>query len=100
MCEKENLKIIPIVKTDVNSKIASRLYVICKTTYVLTYTYLSRHVVKRKMTPVWLYGIPSFTEGTYVRRIYLLTRVYPSFFDQVGHQTTNASIGNKYFFTK
>ena len=22
------------------------------------------------------------------------------FFDQVGHQTTNASIGNKYFFTK
>ena len=24
----------------------------------------------------------------------------PRFFDQVGHQTTNASIGNKYFFTK
>ena len=22
------------------------------------------------------------------------------FFDQVGHQTNNASIGNKYFFTK
>ena len=22
------------------------------------------------------------------------------FFDQVGHQTTNASIGNKHFFTK
>ena len=27
-------------------------------------------------------------------------RVRPRFFDQVGHQTTNASIGNKYFFTK
>ena len=24
----------------------------------------------------------------------------PRFFDQVGHQTTNVSIGNKYFFTK
>ena len=24
-------------------------------------------------------------------------RVRPIFFDQVGHQTTNASIGNKYF---
>ena len=22
------------------------------------------------------------------------------FFDQIGHQTTNTSIGNKYFFTK
>ena len=27
-------------------------------------------------------------------------RDYPRFFDQVGHQTTNASIGNKLFFTK
>ena len=27
-------------------------------------------------------------------------RVRPRFFDQVGHQTTNASIGNMYFFTK
>ena len=27
-------------------------------------------------------------------------RVRPRFFDQVEHQTTNASIGNKYFFTK
>ena len=26
-------------------------------------------------------------------------RVRPRFFDQVGHQTTNASIGNKYFFS-
>ena len=24
----------------------------------------------------------------------------PRFFDQVGHQTTNASIGNEHFFTK
>ena len=30
----------------------------------------------------------------------LQIRVCPGFFDQVGHQTTNASIGNKYFFTK
>jgi hypothetical protein len=28
------------------------------------------------------------------------SRDRPRFFDQVGHQTTNASIGNKYFFTK
>ena len=28
------------------------------------------------------------------------SRVRSRFFDQVGHQTTNASIGNKYFFTK
>ena len=27
-------------------------------------------------------------------------RVRPRFFDQVGHQTTNASIGNKYLSTK
>ena len=27
-------------------------------------------------------------------------RVRPRFFDQVGHQTTNASTGNKYFSTK
>jgi hypothetical protein len=30
----------------------------------------------------------------------LVTRDRPRFFDQVGHQTTNASIGNKHFFTK
>ena len=30
----------------------------------------------------------------------VVARVRPRFFDQVGHQTTNASIGNKYFFTK
>ena len=30
----------------------------------------------------------------------LLIRYRPRFFDQVGHQTTNASIGNKYIVTK
>ena len=30
----------------------------------------------------------------------IMSRDRPRFFDQVGHQTTNASIGNKYFFTK
>ena len=30
----------------------------------------------------------------------LLLRDRPRFFDQVGHQTSNASIGNKHFFTK
>ena len=30
----------------------------------------------------------------------LHTRDRPRFFDQVGHQTTNASIGNKHIFTK
>ena len=29
-----------------------------------------------------------------------LSRDRQRFFDQVGHQTTYASIGNKYFFTK
>ena len=29
-----------------------------------------------------------------------LIRDRPRFFDQVGHQTTNVSIGNKSFFTK
>ena len=33
-------------------------------------------------------------------RTSLCTRDRPKFFDQVGHQTTNASIGNKYFFSK
>ena len=28
------------------------------------------------------------------------SRFRPRFFDQVGHQTTNASIGNEYFITK
>ena len=27
------------------------------------------------------------------------SRYRPRFFDQVGHQTTNASIGNRHFFT-
>ena len=29
-----------------------------------------------------------------------MSRDRPRFFDQVGHQTTNVSIGSKYFFTK
>ena len=35
-----------------------------------------------------------------IRRKQATSRVRPRFFDQVGDQTTNASIGNKYFFTK
>ena len=31
-------------------------------------------------------------------RLYVGIRVRPGFFDQVGHQTTNASIGNKHIF--
>ena len=30
----------------------------------------------------------------------MLGKDHPRFFDQVGHQTTNLSIGNKHFFTK
>ena len=30
----------------------------------------------------------------------ILARDHSRFFDQVGHQTTNTSIGNKHFFTK
>ena len=32
-----------------------------------------------------------------VKGIDIHSRVRPRFFDQVGHQTTNASIGNRYF---
>ena len=35
-----------------------------------------------------------------LRTVYILVRVRPRFFDQVGHQTNNASIRNKYFFNK
>ena len=35
-----------------------------------------------------------------VEGIEIVARDRPRFFDQVGHQTTNASIGNKHFFTK
>ena len=47
-----------------------------------------------------LYPRPlSLTQFT--RRLAQLdTRYRPRFFDQVGHQTTNASMGNKHFFTK
>ena len=31
---------------------------------------------------------------------YIVTRYRPRFFDQVGHQTMYAYIGNKHFFTK
>ena len=37
---------------------------------------------------------------TFLFSIWGYTRVRPRFFDQVGHQTTNASIENKHFFTK
>ena len=32
--------------------------------------------------------------------LHIFIRVRPRFFDQVGHQTTNASIRNKYFFIR
>ena len=31
---------------------------------------------------------------------YIVTRVRPRFFDQIGHKTMYASSGNKHFFTK
>jgi len=34
------------------------------------------------------------------KRLLLTSRVHPRFFDQVGHQITNASIEDKYFFAK
>ena len=41
-----------------------------------------------------------FLKSRFVFGIYLCNRDRPRFFDQVGHQTTNASIADKYFFTK
>ena len=39
------------------------------------------------------------TEGQ-KERAFPRIRVRPRFFDQGGHQTANASFGNKHFFTK
>ena len=36
----------------------------------------------------------------YSRVVEVQNRDRPRFFDQVGHQTTNVSIGNKFFFTE
>ena len=44
--------------------------------------------------------IQSHTNQASKPRSPLSARDRPRFFDQVGHQTTNVSIGNKYFFTK
>jgi hypothetical protein len=38
--------------------------------------------------------------GRYMIALGLPNRDRLRFFDKVGHQTTNASMGNKYFFTK
>ena len=45
---------------------------------------------------------PYSTQIVYDQRlaVHLSSRDCPRFFDQVGHQTTNASIESKYFFTK
>ena len=42
----------------------------------------------------------SLTTSGILVSIEMGNRDRPRFFDQVGHQTTNASIGNKHFFTK
>ena len=42
----------------------------------------------------------SYTLGKLDEACYIVSRDRSRFFDQVGHQTTNASIGNKYFFAK
>ena len=42
---------------------------------------------------------PSFKESRFFHGNRYI-RNPPRFFDHVGHQTTNASIGNKHFFTK
>ena len=47
-----------------------------------------------------MYLVGSNSNVIPIYKKYIGTRDRPRFFDQVGHQTTNASIGNKYFFTK
>ena len=49
-------------------------------------------------TQIRSYGYETQQSSAGAKGMYI--RVRPRFFDQVGHQTTNASIGNKYFFTK
>ena len=46
------------------------------------------------------YGAQIFLKSHWFAMGEMSTRDRPRFFDQVGHQTTNASIGNKHFFTK
>ena len=45
--------------------------------------------------PIWIDN-----KYKYIIKMAIFIRVRLRFFYQVGHQTTNASIGNKYSFTK
>ena len=51
-----------------------------------------------------IFGATKFSDDIFnlerILHVAMENRVRPRFFDQVGHQTTNASIGNMYFFTK
>ena len=55
----------------------------------------SRERTKSKQSLIAVLVVPS-TVCTFG----ICIRVRPRLFDQVGHQTTNASVGNKYFSTK
>ena len=54
---------------------------------------------RKKGVKFWLQNNLAHTLGT-VELAMADNRDHPRFFDQFGHQTTDASIGNKYFFTK
>ena len=77
---------------------------------ILSTTYLKNLEVSQLgqgKVATWLYGgnwgnvisnLGAFIGS--VRSFHMIIRDLPRFFDEVGHQTTNASIENKHFFTK
>ena len=46
------------------------------------------------------FGYKDDVHTLFLNSWYVCIKDRPRFFDQVGHQTTNTSIGNKHFFTK
>ena len=65
--------------------------------------FFDRGLTSRGHTLPKFMGKSRFSESATKLDVYLVQldiRVRRRLFDQVGHQSTNASIGNKYFFTK
>ena len=64
-----------------------------RTAHIPIYLHLNKFQVAEKNTVLNVLGIFVSSTQAHIRDL-------PRFFDQVGHQNTNVSIGNKHFFTK
>ena len=69
-------------------------------TFITYYTTTTILKVKSSGITMFLCNLLLFPKQSPPFFCKLNIRVRPRFFDQVGHQTTNAAIENKYFFTK